>query len=237
MDFTAEDIDFFVNNIYDNSFSTNNGGMSSPDMFTLFYALKTVKPKVVIESGVWNGLSTKLIRKTLGTEAIIICLDPRDLPSNGYRDNNSNTIYCLGKNFIDFDSLNLDQYDAKTIFAFFDCHQNAPLRLLQCKKKNIIHCLFNDNYPEKLGGHFTFQHLFNNDNRYNKPKIDKKQIIDLLEVYCLFPNIFPSIIQTGEGIVQSNGFFSNNDIIAQQKYPMLKKDAPKYRWNTYIKIK
>lgn len=236
MNFSTEDLDFFIQNIYENSFSSNNGGMASPDMFTLFFALKTINPKVVIESGVWNGLSTKLIRKSLGPDVTIICLDPREIPSNGYRDNNKNTIYFVGNKFKDFNNLDLEKYDPKDIFAFFDCHQNAPLRLLQCNEKKITHCFFNDNYPAKLGSHFTFQHLINNDNRLNKfYKDEKKRIIDMMEIYHIFPNIFPTIIKTGEGDSLSTGFFDKDN--NEAKYSVFRKDSSKYRWNTYIKIK
>jgi hypothetical protein len=232
MEFNIDDLDFFINNIYEKSYSNNNGGMASPDMFTLFFTLKKINPKVVIESGVWNGLSTKLIRKTLGPDVIIICLDPREIPPEGYRDKNANTIYYTGKKFVDFGSLNLQKFDSNNIFAFFDCHQDAPVRLLQSKQKNIKHLFFNDNYPVNLGSHFTFQHLFNNDNRYNKIKNElKNKIIGLIDIYHIFPNIFPTVISN----VQCNGFFDSDN--GELKYSMFRNDINKYRWNTYIKIK
>jgi hypothetical protein len=236
MIFSEEDLKFFINNIWDDSFQNNNGGMASPDMFTLFFTLKQINPKVVIESGVWNGLSTKLIRKTLGLDAIIICLDPREIPPGGYKDNNQNTIYYIGKKFVDFNKLDLKKYNSNDIFAFFDCHQNAPLRLLQCKNKNIIHCLFNDNYPTKLGSHYTFEHLFNNDNRLNIFNNNtKKQIIDLIEIYHIYPNIFSTNITVTEGNIPCKGFFENDP--GDKIYNIFKNDINKYRWNTYIKIK
>jgi hypothetical protein len=236
MNFSIEDLDYFIQNIWDNSFSNNNGGMASQDMFTLFFTLRNINPKIVIESGVWNGLSTKLIRKTLGSDAIIICLDPRDIPSGGYRDKNPNTIYYIGKQFVDFGSLDLQKYNPNDIFAFFDCHQNAPLRLLQCKNKNIYQCLFNDNYPVKLGSHYTFEHLYNNDNRYNKfNDTEKKHIMDLIETYHIFPNIFNTIMKFSEGTVICKGFFENDS--GDKKYNVFRNDINKYRWNTYIKIK
>lgn len=236
MKFTTEDLEFFIENIYETSFSSNNGGMASPDMFTLFFTLKQINPKIVIESGVWNGLSTKLIRKTLGPDIIIICLDPREIPVDGFRDNNNNTIYYTGKQFIDFKNLDLQNYDSKDIFAFFDCHQNAPQRLLQCKQKNITECFFNDNYPPKLGSHFTFQHLFYGDKRFNTFKNnEKKEIIEMIEIYYVFPNIFPTVISTSEGNINCKGFF--NKVTNNPKYIIFKNDINKYRWNTYIKIK
>lgn len=236
MNFTTDDLDYFIKNIYDKSFSNNNGGMASPDMFTLFFTLKKINPKIVIESGVWNGLSTKLIRKTLGSDILIFCLDPREVPVNGYTDDNINTLYFTGKKFIDFKDLDLSKYNPEDIFAFFDCHQNAPQRLLQCKEKNIIHCFFNDNYPPKLGSHLTFEHLFYDDNRFNTFKNNEKQkIIEILDIYYVFPNIFPTIITTSEGKVKCKGFFDK--ITNDPKYVIFKSDINKYRWNTYIKIK
>ena len=60
--------------------------MHAPDLFTLWFILNKYQPKVVIESGVWKGISTLLIRKTL-PNCKIICLDPRNIPENGYKDN------------------------------------------------------------------------------------------------------------------------------------------------------
>lgn len=85
MDFNDTDLTYFCKNIWDKNFFNNEGGMGSPDQFSLFIALKNIKPKIIIESGVWNGISTKLIRKVC-PKAIIICLDPRPLPDSGYKD-------------------------------------------------------------------------------------------------------------------------------------------------------
>ena len=101
--------------------ASNNGGMGAPDLFSLWFILKTYNPKVVVESGVWNGISTKLIRKTLPT-ATIICLDPRNVPVDGYSDTSDKTIYYTGSNFKDFGNLDLSKYNPDDILCFFDCH-------------------------------------------------------------------------------------------------------------------
>ena len=43
----------------------NMGGMLSPHLFNTWKYLTEIKPKVVIESGVWKGLGTWLIEKAL----------------------------------------------------------------------------------------------------------------------------------------------------------------------------
>lgn len=235
MNYTNNDLDFFVQNIWDSTFSNNNGGMGAPDMFSLFFALKQIKPKIIIESGVWNGFSTKLIRKTC-PNSVIISLDPRNIPSSGYKDSCTNTIYHLGNKFIDFSNLDLTQYNSDDIFCFFDCHQNAYTRLIQCYEKNIKHIFFNDNYPVNCGSHFTIEHLINDDNRHcSINNCEKTKILNIIDIYHIYPNIYPGTIKTLEGVFDCKNYFNNFDNL--DKYGIFKTEREKYRWNTYIKLK
>ena len=157
MNFTENDLKMFINNIYSSRFRDNNGGMGAPDLFSFWFILNKYQPKVVIESGVWNGISTLLIRKTL-PNCKIICLDPRNISTSGYRDN-INTEYYIGHNFKDFKDIDISNYNTDDILCFFDCHQNAYFRLLQCIKKNINKVFLNDNYPLNCSSHYTIEHL------------------------------------------------------------------------------
>jgi len=281
--FDETDLSFFVNTIWDNSFSENNGGMGAPDLFSLYFILNKFKPKVVVESGVWNGISTKLIRKVL-PDSIIICLDPREIPSSGFKDNNKNTFYYLGNEFIDFKDFtplnishvrngmplakqsvpleiqgqqlpinelngtppracsisnlhrcNLSNYSEKDILCFFDCHQNAYLRLKQCFEKKISHVFFNDNYPVKCGSHFTIEHLIHDDNRhYTVDDNSKKEIMNAIEVYKIFPNIYPGDIKTGEGMFSCCSYFT--EYSSSSLYEIFNSERIQYRWNTFIKL-
>ena len=188
MDFTQKDLDFFIENIYEPEFSSNDGGMKSPDLFTLYYLLTILKPDVIIESGIWKGISTKLIRKTVGENAIIICLDPIDILT--YKDTNSNTKYYIKENFIDFEDLNLDEYKDKKILAYFDDHQNAVERLLQSNEKNIKYIFYNDNYPVNCGSHLTIQQQLNENSEKTK------LIQTLIKEYKIFSNIFGNEVIT-----------------------------------------
>ena len=232
MNFTENDLKFFMNNIYLSSFESNHGGMGAPDIFSFWFILNKYKPKIVIESGVWNGISTQLIRKTL-PDCKIICLDPRNIPVNGYKDNNINTTYFLDKNFIDFGNLDISNYNSDDILCFFDCHQNAYLRLLQCIKKNINKVFLNDNYPVNCGSHYTLEHLKNNDNRlYNVNKNDKEELLNKIKNYHIFPNIYPGQIKTGEGYFNCDSFFKETNNI--DYLSIFRKEQNKYRWNTFI---
>ena len=236
MDFNTNDIELFVNTIWCHDFESNNGGMGAPDLFSFWFILKKYQPKVVIESGVWNGISTKLIRKTL-PDSKIICLDPRNIPEIGYKDNNINTLYYIGNNFIDFKNLDLSEYNINDILCFFDCHQNAYLRLKQCIDKNIKKIFLNDNYPSNCGSHYTLEHLINNDNRlYNVDTTSKEKVLNLIQLYHIFPNIYQGQIKTGEGYFNCDSYFKNEDN-NHKKIDIFKTERNKYRWNTFIILK
>jgi hypothetical protein len=237
LNFNKNDLELFVNTIWSNDFASNNGGMGAPDLFTFWFILKTYQPKVVIESGVWNGISTKLIRKTLPYSKII-CLDPRNIPESGYKDNNINTEYYLGNNFIDFKNLDLSKYNVDDILCFFDCHQNAYLRLQQCIEKNIYKIFLNDNYPVHCGSHYTISHLINNDNRlYNIDNESKEKLLKLFQNYHIFPNIYPGDIKTGEGYFKCDSYFTNEDTNNNHNnIDIFIDERNKYRWNTFISL-
>lgn len=235
--FTTDDLDFFLTHIWDDSFQNNNGGMASPDMFSLFYMLRKLAPKVIVESGVWNGLSTKLIRKTVGPDAIILCLDPRPIPPSGFKDSNPNTIYYVGSDFCDFEKLDLSKYDPATVFAFFDCHTNAALRLYQSKQKHLTHLFFNDNYPRLCGSHYTLEHLYTNDTRKAAfSEKDRAFLIGLIKTYEKMPNIYPGKVRTEEGEFDCTSFFTSGTEHDDSRYAVFKTDQAKYRWNTYVEL-
>ena len=235
--YTEDDLKYFVNHIYSNNYKNNNGGMGAPDLFTLWYILNKYKPKIVIESGVWNGISTHLIRKTL-PDSQIICIDPRNVPSYGYIDNNDKTTYLTGNKFIDFGMLDVSTYNTDDILCFFDCHQNAYLRIMQCINKNIKKIFFNDNYPVNCGSHYTIEHLKHDDDRFFC--IDdsyKKDLINKIKIYHIFPNIFPGKIKTGEGYFSCNSFYkdtSDCNIDYNNSLSILKEERNSYRWNTFV---
>ncbi len=233
MNFTENDLKLFINNIYNPRFTGNRGGMGAPDLFSFWFVLNKYQPKVVIESGVWNGISTLLIRKTL-PNCKIICLDPRNIPTSGYRDN-INTEYYTGHNFKDFKDIDITNYDADDILCFFDCHQNAYLRLKQCLDKSINKVFFNDNYPVNCGSHYTIEHLKKNDNRlYFVDNDDKEKLLNKFTNYHIFPNIYPGKIKTGEGHFDCDSFFKkNNDI---DYLSIFREERNNYRWNTFITL-
>jgi hypothetical protein len=242
LSYTRDDLNEFLMSVNFQEINRNDGGMKVPDMFSLYFLLKKLRPDVVIESGVWNGQSTKLIRDTLDTVKII-SLDPR--PIEGYID--ENTTYYVGDTFKDFKDLDLSSFDMNKVLCFFDDHQNQAQRLIQCIDKNVKHVFFNDNYPVNCGSHFTIQHLLNKDTRRvfdietqypysinTFPQIDlskTSEITKRIDTYVIFPNIFSKKIETAEGLFDCKAFLGDEDI---EKYKPFYTFAETYTWNTYI---
>ena len=235
MNINNSDLDFFKKNIYQPKFSRNFGGMRSPDMFTLFLTLQNLKPNIIIESGVHNGYSTLLIRKTLGPNVKIICLDPKQISDDGYIDKNENTIYYMGNNFIDFKDIDLSNFKCDEIFCFFDDHINALYRVKQCIAKKIKNTLFNDNYPINLGGFYTLEHYFNNYNKFDNISSEERlQINKHIDIYHIFPNIFKCNIKCNEGSVECKYIY---DDLNCSDYEIFYKERQHYSFNTYLKLK
>lgn len=232
LEFTHNDLDYFIEHIYKNDFGINDGGMGAPDLFTLWFVLNKYKPKVVVESGVWNGLSTELIRKTLPNSKII-CLDPRQVPSYGFLDKNENTSYYTGSNFIDFEQVDLSAYNKDELLCFFDCHQNACNRVSQCINKKVKYIFLNDNYPSGCGSHYTLKHMLDGDNRLCTISNDMKtKVKDHMYYYHVFPNIYPGRIKTGEGYFECKSYF--NDIDKNDNLYIFEEQRNRYRCNTFV---
>ena len=235
MEFATDDLRTFVRDVWDDGLAGNTGGMGAPDLFTLYVALKTLRPKVVVESGVFNGISTRLIRRVL-PEATIICLDPRAIDAFGYVDANERTTYHIARDFVDFEKLDLSAYNRDEVLVFFDDHQDAYDRVLQSAAKGITDVFFNDNYPLDSGGHYTLDHLLRGDTRHrNLSEAERSEVIDLLIVYRVFPNIYPGDIKTMDGVFGCESFFKEGE--TDDELAIFKEDRNRYRWNTYVKLK
>ena len=230
-------LDDFMDEIYEPFYSENTGGMKTPDMFTLYVMLREIKPDVVIESGVWKGQSTKLIRKTLGEDCEIICLDPR--PIFGWQDDNDNTTYYTDSKFKDFGNLDLKDYEDMKTLAFFDDHMNNLKRLKDSYTKKVNYMIFNDNYPKNCGSHLTLQHVFNDDERFGNllNENEKKTLNNIIEKYEIYPNIFPGKIKTGEGYFECESYFDKYERLYHERWSVFEEERESYRWNTLVKLK
>jgi hypothetical protein len=117
----------------------NRGGMGAPGAFALWFAVRWIKPKLVVESGVWKGQTTWLIEQA-APSARLLCIDPI-LSRLKYRSRTAE--YAT----TDFSQLGLSTADTQEGLVLFDDHQNQLDRLLQAADMGFPHAVFDDNYP------------------------------------------------------------------------------------------
>jgi hypothetical protein len=130
----------------------NLGGMRSPHMFATWFALRALKPKAVIESGLWYGQSTWLIEQAC-PEAQLYCIDI-DLDRLRYRSERARYFDR------DFATLDWSELPLADTVGFFDDHQNAVERVRAARRIGLRHLLFEDNYPAACGDCYSLKKAF-----------------------------------------------------------------------------
>jgi hypothetical protein len=137
-------IDDFLEMYANRPILKNDGGMKAPHCFWTYYWLRKVQPEVVIESGVFKGLSTWLIEQTCPNARVIAI----DVYFGGLIYKSSKAEYTS----VDFNSIDWTQVlGGKKTLAFIDDHQNNYERLRHAFNHKIQYMIFEDNYPTSHG--------------------------------------------------------------------------------------
>ena len=137
----------------DRPIKNNKGGCSINHAFALYYIVKKLKPKLIIESGVYKGQTTWLIEKA-SPKSKLICIDI----------NLSQRQYISKKakySNIDFKFHNFSKIPNDTL-VFFDDHVNHLERMLHANFFKIKNIIFEDNYDICEGDFQTLKHFFKN---------------------------------------------------------------------------
>jgi len=127
----------------------NQGGMKAPHAFATWWLLRQLKPKVVIESGVWKGQGTWLIAQAL-PEAEIHAIDPN--PRFRQYSSPQAKYYSQDLTKIDWSALPKEE-----TLLFIDDHQNALERLKFAQKAGFKHIIFEDNYMGAAGDCYSLK--------------------------------------------------------------------------------
>lgn len=163
----------------------NNGGMMSSHLFPMYFLLKKLNPKVIIESGVYKGQGTWFFNKILPQAKIFsIDINPhvRQLDING--------VEYFDKDVFEYDWKKIiHEYDSSIDLAndcllFFDDHQNAIMRLKHFLNIGFKNFVFEDNYPlDVCPDCYSLKKAFydNEDSKWLKSNLD---------IYYEFPPIF-----------------------------------------------
>lgn len=158
----------------------NAGGMKSPHMFLTWYAAKTLNPTTIIESGVWKGQGTWLLRQACPL-AKIYCIDPYAAAME-WADVNA-TYYTR-----DFSTQPWNGVDKEKTLLFFDDHQDAMERVKQARKLGFKHLLFEDNYPVGQGDCRSLKQVFEDREMIYNHGLD--YLHSVLDVYEELPPVF-----------------------------------------------
>ena len=129
----------------------NKGGCKINHAFALYYIVKKLKPKLIIESGVYRGQTTWLIEKA-SPKSKLICIDI-DLSQRRYISKKAKYSDVDFK-FHDFSKI------PKDTLVFFDDHVNHLQRIIDANFFEIKNIIFEDNYDVGNGDFQTLKHLF-----------------------------------------------------------------------------
>jgi hypothetical protein len=220
----------------------NDGGMKSSHMLPAWFILKTLKPKYIIESGVWKGLGTWLFEKA-SPESKIISIDPNPQ----FRIYNSKNSTYQTKDFLETDWNHIDPSET---LLFLDDHQNSLERIRHAHKIGIKKVMVEDNYPFCQGDCYSPKKIFSRRKYvidsagkktwYKAEEADYEFMSRNLNVYQEMPPIFidpttrwgdewdPEVYETEEPLL-------TNEL--SLKYPTLFEERKSYTWICYMELK
>jgi hypothetical protein len=208
----------------------NNNGMAPDTAFYLYYWVRELAPKYIVESGTWRGFSTWVMRQAAPAATIVsldpifalsYCIDPKKI-GNGYwpadLERLGTDFSCAGFEFI---------VKPNPSLVLFDDHQHKIHRLQQAIQKGFQHIIFDDNLPG-AATHKTFFHYLKD------PDIATwmEQVIERFE-------IFPPLWDTHAGM-RNEVFVPGLNIPRDPALDCLdttQRPRSGYTWLTYIKVK
>jgi hypothetical protein len=232
-------------------------------MFLAWFALKELKPKAIVESGVYLGQGTWFLEKAC-PDAELYCIDI-DLQQVQYK--SSRAMYFDQ----DFSTIDWNHLPKGDTVLFFDDHQNAYDRVKTAKWFGFKHLIFEDNYPPLQGDCYSLKKAFMHSGfkftltRTKSPKVivketikrllgigsqncgyicpndvDSKYLRQNIEVYYEFPPVF----KTEETRWNDNWDDLNYPTpepllrLVEKKYQQIFLDeAIYYTWMCYVKLK
>jgi len=240
----------------------NKGGMLSPHMFSVWFALQSLNPKAIVESGVWLGQGTWFFEKAC-PDAKLYCID-LNLDRIQYKSARAEYFDR------DFSAIDWSQLSKDETLLFFDDHQNAFERVKTVKSFGFKHIIFEDNYPPLRGDCYSLKKVFMHSGfKFNPPcpksikarlkqrarallgmtdsgyreippnEIDAKYLRENLEVYYEFPPIFKTEYTRWGDLWDDENYPTPEPLLNSVEKEYQKKymdEAVFYTWMCYIKL-
>lgn len=143
------------------------GGMGFDHSFYLWFTLKNLQPNFIVESGIFEGHTTWLIKQAC-PDAQVISLDPRA----SFPQRFNGVTYLTGENFSDFNTIPWGTYNfsPEKSFVLFDDHQSGMRRALEAYAHGFGHIMFDDNFFGSGGDNYSLRKIC--DPRFNVSYLD-----------------------------------------------------------------
>lgn len=219
----------------------NNGGMKSPHMFPAWFIVKKLKPKILIESGVWKGLGTWFFEQASPTTQII-SIDPEPR----FRIYTSQNATYYTEDFLNIDWSWITSPD--DVLVFFDDHQDCLPRIKKCRELNFNKIIVEDNYPPQQGDCYTPKKILSDQNYvinqagnkfyYQKNDSNLKYLKYVLSLYQEMPPIFKSKF-TRWGDAWDDNYPTPEPLMldfAASLYPEFYSEKLDYTWICYMEL-
>lgn len=221
----------------------NDGGMKSPHMFPAWFIIKMIKPKFLIESGVWKGLGTWFFQKA-SPDTKIFSIDPEPR----FRLHTNDNAEYQTEDFLDTDWLS--KLIPSETLVFFDDHQNCLPRLKKCKELGFKKVIVEDNYPSNQGDCYTPKKILSqedyvidaagNRTMHDSKLEDYEFMMKNLKVYQEMNPIFKGDVTRWGDAWEGNVYrtpkplLSEDNVLEYQTFFYEKLD---YTWICYMELK
>jgi hypothetical protein len=139
-DRAAAAVDEFFALYPDRPVKDNKGGSGFNDSLWIFVVARCLLPRLIVESGVFKGHTTWLLRQA-GPQAEIHCFDIDLAGQLVYRDPEA----VLHER--DWMEISIPKADGQSSLAFFDDHISHAQRICEAHERGFRHLLFDDNFP------------------------------------------------------------------------------------------
>jgi hypothetical protein len=178
----------------------NTGGMKSPHLFNMFCLLKEIKPKLIVESGVWKGQGTWMFECACPESDIIsfdVCMDRLLYTSEKVTYVNGDFTHVDWNLFFSTNK----KYNSNNTLLFLDDHVDFTERLkFLSSTKFFKKIIFEDNYAPIQGDCISPKKLRESTtciidkagvrSEYAIPEDDIKLFNDTISYYQELPPLF-----------------------------------------------
>jgi hypothetical protein len=216
-----KDLDEFLQVYKDRPDKINMCGIRVNHAYALYFAIKTLQPTSIIESGVNAGQSTYFMRAA-APKARIYAIDPLAEPicNQGKRwIDEVNSVYYTGENFkdiaeIDWNSkIRAREMDPGKTLVFLDDHLEVFDRFVPLMKFGFRHILLEDNYKANEGATQMDKVGLTPKQMFHRIDADSEFLWQTMISYAEFPPLVAPIMakEYTKPRKRAGGFLSHTD--------------------------